>query len=132
MERDCLVAGLGEMAAEPRVINPDGSIEPRKIDVARPKLDKVIVQRTSPMSHFAVAEAWKNLGIEDKEKYLIVTSTLHTVTNKRFGGPEIDDQLEFGRLLDRKVARLGALQNPRHNRRRTGTSRRNSDHGGTF
>jgi hypothetical protein len=30
------------MAAEPRVINPDGSIEPRKIDVARPKLDKVM------------------------------------------------------------------------------------------
>jgi hypothetical protein len=45
------------MAAEPRVINPDGSIEPRKIDVARPKLDKVMVQLKSPMSHFAVAEA---------------------------------------------------------------------------
>jgi hypothetical protein len=30
------------MAAEPRVINPDGSIEPRKIDVAKPKLDKVM------------------------------------------------------------------------------------------
>ena len=69
------------MAAEPRVINPDGSIEPRKIDVARPKLDKVVVQLTPPMSHFAVAEAWKDLGIEDKGNYLIVTSTLHTVTN---------------------------------------------------
>ena len=33
------------------------------------------------MSHFAVAEAWKNLGIEDEGNYLIVTSTLHTVTN---------------------------------------------------
>ena len=35
------------MAAEPRVINPDGSMEPRKIDVARPKLDKVVVQLKS-------------------------------------------------------------------------------------
>ena len=51
------------------------------VDVARPKLDKVMVQLTSPMSHFAVAEAWKILGIEDKGNYLIVTSTLHTVTN---------------------------------------------------
>jgi hypothetical protein len=33
---------------------------------SRPKLDKVMVQLTSPTSHFAVAEALKNLGIEDK------------------------------------------------------------------
>src|SRR5260370_36276407 len=29
---------------------------------------------------------------------------------KRLGGLEIDDQLEFGRLLHRQVGRLGALQ----------------------
>jgi len=27
-----------------------------------------------------------------------------------FGGPEIDDQLEAGRLLDRNVSRLGTTQ----------------------
>ena len=33
------------------------------------------------MSHFAIAEAWKDLETEDKRTYLLVTSTLHTVSN---------------------------------------------------
>jgi hypothetical protein len=31
--------------------------------------------------------------------------------SKRFGGLEIDDEIKFGRLLDRKVARLRSAQN---------------------
>jgi hypothetical protein len=45
------------------------------------KLDAVMVQLKTTMSHFAVTEVWKDLGIEDKANYLVVTSTLHTVTN---------------------------------------------------
>ena len=33
------------------------------------------------MSHFAVAEAWKELSAEDKANYLVITSTLHTVAS---------------------------------------------------
>jgi hypothetical protein len=29
---------------------------------------------------------------------------------KFLGGPEVDDQVEFGRLLDRKIGRLRALE----------------------
>jgi hypothetical protein len=80
-----------EASAEPRVINPDGSIKPRRIDVARPKLDKVMAQLKATMNHFAVAEAWKDLGIEDKGNYLVVTSTLHTVMNIYDNKPPIPD-----------------------------------------
>src|SRR5262245_66342910 len=31
---------------------------------------------------------------------------------ERLGGLEVDHQLELGRLLDRQIARLGALENP--------------------
>ena len=31
---------------------------------------------------------------------------------ERLGGVEIDDQLEFGRLLDRQIGGLGALEDP--------------------
>src|SRR5438132_1952197 len=31
---------------------------------------------------------------------------------KRFGGVEVDDQLEGGGLLDRQIGRLGALEDP--------------------
>ena len=35
-----------------------------------------------------------------------------TIEAERLGGLEIDDKLEFGRLLDRQVGGLGALENP--------------------
>jgi hypothetical protein len=38
-------------------------------------------QLKASMSYFAIAEAWKGLGIEDKSNYLKVTATLHTVSN---------------------------------------------------
>jgi len=41
------------------------------------------------MSHFAVAEAWKDLGTTDKANYLIITSTLHTVVNVYDNPPPI-------------------------------------------
>lgn len=49
--------------------------------VIRPKLDKVMVQLSATMNHFAIAEAWKDLGIDDKSNYLMITATLHTVSN---------------------------------------------------
>jgi hypothetical protein len=59
--------------------------DPGKVSVAatvvKPKLDKVMAQLIATMSNFAVAEAWKDLGIEDKCSYLVVTSMLHTVSN---------------------------------------------------
>ena len=43
------------------------------------------------MDHFAVAQAWQGLGIEDKTNYLIVTATLHTVMTMHDNPPPIDD-----------------------------------------
>jgi hypothetical protein len=43
------------------------------------------------------------------------------------GGPEIDDQLECGWLLDREVARLGILEDLGHVAGRTTTQVRNVD-----
>jgi hypothetical protein len=40
-----------------------------------------MAQLKATMSHFAVTEAWKDLGVEDKGNYLVVTSVLHTVIN---------------------------------------------------
>jgi hypothetical protein len=48
--------------------------------VIRPKLDKVMAQLKATMSHFAIAEAWKDLEINDRCNYLMITSTLHTVS----------------------------------------------------
>jgi hypothetical protein len=46
--------------------------------VIRPKLDRVMAQLRATMNHFAIAEAWKDLGIDDKSNYLMITATLHT------------------------------------------------------
>jgi hypothetical protein len=44
------------------------------------------------MDHFAIAQAWQGLGIEDKTNYLIVTATVHTVmTMHENPAPNIDD-----------------------------------------
>jgi hypothetical protein len=47
----------------------------------RPRLGTAIAQLKATMGHFAIAEAWRDLGIEDKMNYLVVTATLHTVAN---------------------------------------------------
>jgi hypothetical protein len=49
--------------------------------VIKPNLVKVMAQLKATMNHFAIAEAWKDLGIDDKSNYLMITSTLHTVSN---------------------------------------------------
>jgi hypothetical protein len=54
---------------------------PRATGAIKPKLDKVMAQLKATMNHFAIAEAWKDLGVDDKSNYLIVTSTLNTVSN---------------------------------------------------
>jgi hypothetical protein len=41
-----------------------------------------------------------------------------TVRPERFGGPEIDHQLELSRKLRRQIARLGAAQDAAHKGRR--------------
>jgi hypothetical protein len=53
----------------------------REAQAVKPELDKVMKQLRATMSHFAVAEAWKELSAEDKANYLVITSTLHTVAS---------------------------------------------------
>jgi hypothetical protein len=47
------------------------------------------------MDHFAVAQAWQGLGIEDKTNYLIVTATLHTVMTMHDNPPPVDDTVSI-------------------------------------
>jgi hypothetical protein len=49
--------------------------------VIKPKLDTVMAQLKALIGHFAIAEVWKDLEIDDKRHYLAVISTLHTVSN---------------------------------------------------
>jgi hypothetical protein len=71
----------------------------------KPKLDKVMAQLRSTMSHFAIAEAWKDLGIDDKSSYLMVTATLHTVTNVYDNPPPIP----FDELINNQHHALSQL-----------------------
>jgi hypothetical protein len=69
-------------AGEPDVVGLQPYGGPgRKVMLVKRDLDMVMVQLKTTLSHFAVAEAWKDLSAEDKSNYLIITSTLHTVTN---------------------------------------------------
>jgi hypothetical protein len=84
-------------AQEPDVV---GAVEygglGRKANAVRPDLDKAMKQLQATLSHFAVAEAWKELGAEDKANYLVITSTLNTVTNVYCDPPAISyTQLVF-------------------------------------
>lgn len=54
---------------------------PGKADLIKPKLAMVMAQLKATMSHFAIAEAWKDLGIDYKSSYLVVTSMLNTISN---------------------------------------------------
>jgi hypothetical protein len=65
---------------EPFAIGNQGYMTPSKADLLKPKLDKVMAQLKATMNHFAIAEAWKDLGIDDRCNYLMITSTLHTVS----------------------------------------------------
>ena len=56
----------------------DGQQEAQRI---KPMLVTAMAQLKASMSHFAVAEAWKDLETEDKRTYLLVTATLHTISN---------------------------------------------------
>jgi hypothetical protein len=70
-----------EASQEPQTLGIQEYGNPRKTNAVRPKLDAAMAQLKATMSHFAVTEAWKDLGVEDKGNYLVVTSTLHTVMN---------------------------------------------------
>lgn len=50
-------------------------------EAVKQDLDKAMKQLKATLSHFAVAEAWKELGPEDKANYLVVTAVLHTLTS---------------------------------------------------
>jgi len=70
-----------ELSREPEAV---GMVEyggRTKAGEIRPLLDAAMVQLKATMSHFAVTEAWKDLGVEDKGNYLVITSTLHAVMN---------------------------------------------------
>jgi hypothetical protein len=43
------------------------------------------------VAHFAIAQAWQGLSIEDKTNYLIVTARLHTIMTIHENPPPIDD-----------------------------------------
>jgi hypothetical protein len=43
------------------------------------------------MNHFAIAQAWQGLSIDDKTNYLIITATLHTVLTINEHRPPITD-----------------------------------------
>ena len=74
----------------------------REARLIKPNLDKVMVQLKATMSNFAIAEAWKDLGIEDKCNYLVVTSVLHTVSNIHANPPPI----QFNELIANQRAAL--------------------------
>ena len=75
---------LEAFVAEPRFVpGPQeyGGGRNKADTVIKPTLVKVMAQLKAAMNHFAIAEAWKDLGIDDKSNYLMITSTLHTVSN---------------------------------------------------
>lgn len=57
------------------------------------------------MDHFAIAEVWKDLGIDDKCRYLMITATLHTVSNIYFNPPPI----HFSELVGNQRSTLSKL-----------------------
>jgi hypothetical protein len=63
----------------------------RRTTAVKEQLNVVMTQLKATMSHFAVSEVWKDLDVEDKGNYLVVTSTLHTVMNVYFNPPPIPD-----------------------------------------
>jgi small-conductance mechanosensitive channel len=79
-----------DIAANPRSYVSPGVV-PFELHDAKAKLSKVMQQLKTTMDHFSIAQAWQGLGIQDRTNYLIVTSTLHTVTNIYDHPPPIDD-----------------------------------------
>lgn len=55
------------------------AIRPAEIAEGNRKLSSSMRALKATMNHFAIAQAWQDLGIEDRANYLIVTATLHTV-----------------------------------------------------
>jgi hypothetical protein len=72
---------LEALVEEPFVPGKQGYMTPGKADLIKPKLAIVMAQLKATMSHFAIAEAWKDLGIDYKSSYLVVTSMLNTISN---------------------------------------------------
>jgi hypothetical protein len=81
-----------EAVREPSPVGAQGYYTPCRVALAREKLDKVMAQLEATIDHFAVAEVWKELGLDDKLNYLVVTSTLYTVANIYKNQPPIPYQ----------------------------------------
>jgi uncharacterized membrane protein YccC len=64
---------------------------PKEIDDRKQKFKRVMQTLKATMDHFAIAQAWQGLGIDDKANYLTVTATLHTVMTIHENPPPIDD-----------------------------------------
>jgi hypothetical protein len=73
--------------------------------VIKPRLEKVMAQLRATMNHFAIAEAWKDLGIDDKSNYLMITATLHTVSSIYDNPPPIP----FAELVGNQHGALSKL-----------------------
>jgi hypothetical protein len=99
---------LEALAAEPPFVpGPQeyGGGQSKADTVIKPKLVKVMAQLKATMDHFAIAEAWKDLGIDDKSNYLMITSTLHTVSNIYDNPPPI----LFAELVNNQRGALSEL-----------------------
>jgi hypothetical protein len=63
-----------------------------QIEAKREEFKRIMQSLKATMDHFAIAEAWKGLSIEDKANYLIVTARLHTImTIHENPPPRIED-----------------------------------------
>jgi len=69
---------------------PTGISGPLELAEMKQKFTRAMQALKDTMDHFAIAQAWQDLGIHDKANYLIVTSTLHTVVTISDNPPPIE------------------------------------------
>jgi hypothetical protein len=66
------------------------SVRPKLIAESKKKYDGAMRALRATMDHFAIAQAWQGLSIDDRTNYLIVTATLHTIVTIHDHPPPID------------------------------------------
>jgi hypothetical protein len=73
--------------------NAIGKASPHEVEARKLKFERTMKTLKATMGHFAMAQAWQGLGLEDKTNYLIVTTTLHTVMTIHDNSPSpIEDE----------------------------------------
>lgn len=63
----------------------------RALKVIRENQKRTMLQLKATMGHFAIAQAWQQLDLDDRTNYLIVTSTLHTLINIYDNPPSLQE-----------------------------------------